>query len=105
MPLTPSSKLSLAQKALLLDLLHYYRTWKSDQVPVRRLRGSVRGWTGAESASFSRTLRRLEQRGLIVRTNQSTGIRTDPLLSGRIRTSAGQPFDNRTDRQVAETVK
>jgi hypothetical protein len=114
MPTGPSTKLSRAQRVLLRDLLRYSQGEESILVPVRWLRGSRQGWSSAESASFSRSLRRLEGRGLIIRTNQSTGIRADASLGGgRVRTCLDEPYDNRTDhiiltdlgRQVAETVK
>jgi DNA-binding MarR family transcriptional regulator len=123
MSTTAAAKLSKAQRAILEDLLCYLQTqpagqWRpapgcSPPIPLRELRGrrSRRGaWgkTRADSAAYSRALRRLEARGLVLRTNVMSG-RPD---TGHVRTAADQPH-GRSDhvfltdlgRQVAGQIQ
>jgi DNA-binding MarR family transcriptional regulator len=76
---------------------------------MKYLRGWFQDRTAADRAAFSRALRRLEQRGLVVRTNYSRGL---PDGSGWARQRADQPAPVRSDhviltdqgRAVAEAV-
>jgi hypothetical protein len=77
-------KLSALQRAILADLLAYYRNVESAGddfvkselkhrgVPLMWLRGRKRGWSNAQSAAFSRSLLRLEFRGFVLRVNAIT---------------------------------
>jgi len=107
--------LSSLQVSVLQSMLHYYRhvekhgsEWLKQMlrehfegVPVKWLRGYGEGRRRSDSSAFSRALRRLEQRGLIVRSNYSTGIPVpkDSPLYGLKRTSADQPH-RRADHLV-----
>ena len=107
--------LSSLQVNVLQSMLHYYRhvekhgsEWLKrmlrehvEGVPVKWLRGYGQGRRRSDSSAFSRALRRLEQRGLIVRSNHSTGmpVPKDSPLHGLKRTSADQPH-RRADQIV-----
>jgi hypothetical protein len=83
--MTTTARLSLPQRWILRNLLKY-----TEAVPAK---------------SFAR----LERRGLIVRTNQTSGMRTGPNRR-RIRTSLEEPFAGCTDHVIltdlgAETAK
>jgi hypothetical protein len=120
------AKLSADQRRLLANLLRYYRHVEahgSDRdriylrlhgVPMSWLRprgGSHPSRTRADTAAFSRAVRRLEARGLVLRVNSTTGQTAGP-RAGKVRRSADEPFTGRTDhilltdagRQAAETV-
>jgi hypothetical protein len=64
---------------------------KAAGVPIRRLRdyGSDRG--RSDSAACSRALKRLEQRGLIVRSNQTTGLPKGHPRGGYVRMAVDEP--------------
>jgi hypothetical protein len=67
---------------------------------VRRLPGfgllfRARGSGGADRAAYSRSLLRLECRGLVIRSNGTTGLPT-----GGIRTRADQPAPRKTDHLI-----
>jgi hypothetical protein len=95
--------LSADQQDLLCDLLEWYQHVeakgnefaKTDLslrgLSIPWLRGTLKDWSRSESASFSRSLRRLEQRGLILRINVNQGIPEGHPQAGRIRTSIDQP--------------
>src|SRR5262245_54062696 len=97
--------LSDVQKDVLRSVLHYIRhveehgsEWAKARigdhalrVPLHWLRGYGYNRTPSDSAAFSRSLRRLEQRGLIVRTNVTTGIPAGHPLAGRVRHSTEEP--------------
>jgi len=80
--------LSTKQEAILRWLLQCYRNieergsdrartllavWGVPWCPGRQARRSGREWTMSDSATTSRTVTRLEQRGLIARKHQVTG--------------------------------
>jgi len=98
------TKLSRLQKQILLDLLRVIRRhekraegfpeiarWR--RVPVFALRRTAEPKSRADSAAYSRAVRRLEARGLVLRINRCRG---DP-TTGRIRSSARQPAPARSD--------
>jgi hypothetical protein len=104
---TAATKLSKAQRTILAELLDSLlwlesqpgRRWRpaplcSTRIPLpglrRRSRRGTWGWTRAESAGFSRALRCLEARGLVLRTNITSGMPSGP-KAGRVPTSADQP--------------
>ena len=106
-------KLSVPQRRILAALLRFHKdgSCTSCGVPLKWLRGRKQHWNASESAAFSRSLRRLEQRGLVVRTNTVTGITSGP-RAGCIRQAADEPHTGRTNyvilteagRLAAETV-
>jgi len=63
------------------------------RVPLSCLRGQGASKRRADSAAFSRAVRRLEARGLVLRINRSRGVPP----SGRIRQSALEPAPRRSD--------
>ena len=63
------------------------------RVPIRMLRTKGEPKSRADSAAYSRAVRRLEARGLVLRINRSRG---DP-ATGRIRRSALEPAPERSD--------
>ena len=75
-------KLRGPQRRILAALLRYHEamTYAAWGVPLKWLRGSKQNWTAADSAAFSSSLRRLEQRDLVVRTNTITGITSGPAI-------------------------
>jgi hypothetical protein len=98
------TKLSRLQKQILLALLRVIRRhekraadfpeiarWR--RVPVSALRRTDEPKSRADSAAYSRAVRRLEARGLVLRINRCRG---DP-TTGRIRSSARQPAPARSD--------
>jgi hypothetical protein len=98
------AKLSRLQKQILLDLLQFiwhHEKQKQDfpeivryrRVPLRMLRTTDEPKSRADSAAYSRAVRRLEARGLVLRINRSRG---DP-ATGRIRRSAREPAPGRSD--------
>jgi hypothetical protein len=117
-----SGKLSGGQRRILADLLVYYRNREEAGgnsaaqvriwgVPLKWLRGTKRDRTAADSAAFSRSIRRLEARGLMLRNNSANGVLSGPSRC-RARRSIDEPIARAdhlllTDmgRQVAETVK
>jgi hypothetical protein len=117
-----SGKLSRDQRCILEDLLAYYRNHEDAGdgntaqvriwgVPLKWLRGSNQYHTAADSAAFSRSVRRLEARGLVLRNNARNGVLSGPSRR-RARRSIDEPISRAdhlllTDmgRQVAETVK
>ncbi len=117
-----SGKLSADQRRILADLLVYYRRSEAAGgtgaaqvriwgVPLKWLRGTKKYHTAADSAAFSRSIRRLEARGLLLRNSQRSGVASGP-SQGRIRRSIEEPIARAdhlllTDqgRLVAETVK
>lgn len=115
----PSKGLSLDQRSILGALLNWYRwaegvglewwriihgmPWRPGRVHT----GYNWGWSPSDRATTSRALARLEKRGLVVRTNVTTGCGPE----GIARTDTTQaPPPKRTDhviltplgRQVAE---
>ena len=50
-------------------------------------------WSRADAAAFSRSVRRLEQRGLLFRDNEARGV---PALGGMRRTTLAEPPPLRT---------
>ena len=108
MPPAGTSKLSDLQRSLLANLLAWERWARTlpdglgrllalrDGAPVTWLRGrpqrGIHTHSRANSAVFSRALLRLEQRGLLVRTNVRSGMPD----SGKVRRSSGLPH-GRTD--------
>jgi hypothetical protein len=117
-----AAKLSEDQRRILADLLAYYRRYEKPDgngaklvriwgVPLKWLRGTKQYRTAADSAAFSRSIRRLEARGLVLRNNSNTGVLSGP-SQRRARRSIEEPIARAdhlllTDmgRQVAETVK
>jgi hypothetical protein len=61
-----SAKLSRRQKDILRELLRQTRIWKQESVQLHWIRR--RHPTRSDSAAFSRALRRLEVRGLVLRS-------------------------------------
>jgi hypothetical protein len=97
-----SAKLSKDQRAILRALLRYVewaesRGWRSSRgfdriaVPMRWLRPRGAAYSRAASACFSRSLLRLEGRGLILRSNTTSGVPSGPEAM-RVRTRADQPL-------------
>ena len=115
-------KLSGDQRRILTELLSYYRRREEAGgngaaqvriwgVPLKWLQGTKQYCTAADSAAFSRSIRRLEARGLVLRNNSQSGVLSGP-SRGRTRRSIDEPIARAdhlllTDmgRQVAETVK
>jgi hypothetical protein len=115
-------KLSGGQRRILADLLVYYRNREEAGgnsvaqvriwgVPLKWLRGTKRDRTAADSAAFSRSIRRLEARGLVLRNNSRNGVASGP-SQGRARRSleeliarADHLLLTEMGRLVAETVK
>jgi hypothetical protein len=113
-------KLSRLQKQILLNMLQLIRQHEKDggdfaeivryrRVPLLCLRGEDAPKPRADSAAFSRAVRRLEARGLVLRINRTRG---DP-ATGRIRRSALEPAPRRSDclvltktgEEVAELIQ
>jgi hypothetical protein len=99
-----AAKLSRLQKQILLNLLQIIRRHENQsedfpeivlrrRVPLAALRTTDQPKSRADSAAYSRALRRLEARGLVLRINRSRG---DP-ATGRIRGSAQEPPPRRSD--------
>jgi hypothetical protein len=96
-------KLSRLQRSILRRLLRWWTWIQSDEgrarrykhfgVPLLKLRPYLLYWSPADRAAFSRALRRLEARGLILRVNGTSGC---PDVGGRMRTSPDQSH-SRTD--------
>jgi hypothetical protein len=104
------AKLSRLQKGILLALLQVIRRHEKRaeeflenaryrRVPVSVLRSSDAPKSRADSAAYSRAVRRLEARGLVLRINQTRG---DP-ETGLIRGSAREPAPARSDSLVLTT--
>jgi hypothetical protein len=80
------AKLSALQRSILANLLRYTAHVEQQGsehacklltvtgVSLRWLRGRGNDRTRADSAAFSHALLRLEQRGLVIRSNVSTGF-------------------------------
>src|SRR5437870_13539844 len=93
--------LSRLQRYVLSDLLDYTESAESRDgyiqfgVPMTwlRPRDRSRRKSRANSATWSRAMRSLEKRGLVIRSNVRSGMRG----SGKIRTSAEDPLAGRTD--------
>src|SRR5688500_8040526 len=89
------SKLSHLQK----HLLYYLARRHAAQEARNDIRGLAWGayWkvggTPAERAAYSRALRRLEQRGLVLRQNETSGAPH----TGSVRTHADQPHKRTTN--------
>ena len=108
----PTSKLSKLQKSILRRLLNYVRRRRAEGLK-KSARGLPRGvflipmkWlrakadkTKSESAAFSRALRSLEKRGLVVRSNVRTGIHRGR-RRGEIRVSLKEPVPLRSDHVI-----
>src|SRR5262245_14440457 len=98
-------RLSKPQRGILRNLLRYVehaealpgalRVYGKETVPVKWRRGG-RPKGRADSAAFSRALRRLESRGLVVRTNVAGGMPSGP-RKGSIRQRLDEPHGTRTD--------
>lgn len=88
-------KLSKQQKEILMsvyaDSLVFRHNPRSPGISWRTLEASR-----SRQSSVSRSLRRLEERGLLVRTNHWSGIPG----SGRIRTRLDEPAPVRTDHVI-----
>jgi hypothetical protein len=115
----PSSrKLSVLQKEILRCLWSNYQYIQAhgndwavkflhQGIQVKEFRGPAPK-SGADRAAFSRALRRLEQRGLIVRTNTTSGMpEEDPRVAQilaterrSIRLRADDPMVRRTDHVI-----
>jgi hypothetical protein len=96
-------KLSRLQKQILLNLHRFIRKHEKHgddspevvryrRVPLTALRGDEPKGR-ADSAAFSRAVRRLEARGLLLRINRRRG----DLITCRIRRSAREPAPRRSD--------
>jgi hypothetical protein len=96
-------KLSRLQKQILLKILQIVRQpqeygddfseiGRYRRVPVLYLREQRHPKSRGDSAAFSRAVRRLESRGLVLRINRARGDAT-----GRIRKSASEPAPRRAD--------
>src|SRR5262249_36943074 len=110
-----SRKLSALQKDILCCLWSHYQgflkpgnaTWLRCGIRVKAFRHEEPK-SPADRAAFSRSLRRLEQRGLIVRTNIRSGMpEEDPRVAEirvterrNIRVRAGDPMVRRTDHII-----
>ncbi len=93
------------QKNVLRKVLHYIQhveehgneyakaclRGRTSGVPIRWLRGYGHDRRRSDSAAFSRALNRLEQRGLIVRTNTVTGLPPGHPRAGYVRQAAEEP--------------
>jgi hypothetical protein len=96
-------KLSRLQRSILRRLLHWWAWIHADErraraympfgIPLTKLRPYLQYRDPADRAAFSRALRRLEARGLIIRVNGTSGC---PDVGGRMRTSPDQSH-RRTD--------
>jgi hypothetical protein len=98
----PVAKLSRFQQAVLKWLLDAREAGVSDRFfgvrwsPGRDHRKAGQAWTAADRASWSRAVRRLELRGLVVRTNQSSGVPGDGPHKGQYRRVASEPHNRTT---------
>jgi hypothetical protein len=103
------AKLSALQKDILLCLLPWaewlrnspdcYAACRDHGAPLMRIR--PKGVSRADSAAFSRALRRLEARGLIIRTNSSSGSpEQQGWPRGRVRLRMEEPAPKRTDHII-----
>ena len=108
----PTSKLSKLQKKILRRLVRYIKRRKAKGlkesgpgfprglffVPMRWLRAYA-DKTKSESAAFSRALRGLERRGLVIRSNVTSGIHRGP-RRGAIRVLRKEPAPVRSDHVI-----
>jgi DNA-binding MarR family transcriptional regulator len=92
------------QKEILLCLLSHCRSWQpSWGIRVKRIRHDGPK-SGADRAAFSRALRRLEQRGFIVRTNVANGMpHEDPRVKHIMATERRDIRKNPHDPMVRRT--
>jgi hypothetical protein len=97
------------QKDILRCLLPYHQWMHSKDtnypaamlhqgVPIARIRR--KGVSRADSAAFSRALRRLETRGLVIRTNVQSGSPGDDEEWGTIRLKMEEPAPKRADHII-----
>ena len=107
-----ASKLSKLQKAILQRLFAYVAQRRAEGcrdsgpglpagllfVPMKWLRLGVHK-TKSESAAYSRALRGLEKRGLVIRSNLRSGMHRGP-RRGAIRTSPDEPAPARSDHVI-----
>jgi hypothetical protein len=95
--------LSTLQQGILIELLDFVTEnprplgLVPGAVPIRHLRGWFQDRTAADRAAFSRALRRLEQRGLVLRTNYGRGMPDSP---GNVRLRGDQPAPVRSDHVI-----
>src|SRR5947208_1774451 len=90
------AKLSGWQKIILADLYESYDPLAPD-VFGARLKPPPEGWTASDRASYSRALRRLELRGLILRQNVKQGAGKE--FGYRTRSCAAIPHNRATHVQ------
>jgi hypothetical protein len=103
-----TDKLSALQKDILLCLLPWHEWMRENAgrlgrmalqgVPVAIIRH--KGVSRADSAAFSRALRRLETRGLVIRTNVRTGSPVGDEEYGPVRLQLDEPVPKRTDHII-----
>jgi hypothetical protein len=102
-------KLSGLQREILRRLVAAFSHGGARKIPLWRISGrrqkGVRSASSSEKAAFSRALARQEVRGLLVRSNEVSGLPDGP-RKGYIRQSADEPHRRTTalGRRVAETV-
>jgi hypothetical protein len=106
----PHARLSRAQQAILLNLPAYLEQVRGHEsqarnarvhgIPLKWLRGHGQGRTAGDSAAFSRAVRRLEARGLVLRSNSTTGCPPPGQKYGEVRRSATDPVPKRTDHLI-----
>jgi hypothetical protein len=103
------AKLSRLQRDILRVLLAHLgaERAKSDRhrreaeafgIPVKAIRRPRP--SGADRAAYSRSLLRLERRGLVIRSNSSTGLPAGHPRARLIRTSADEPAPRKTDHVI-----
>ena len=89
-----NKKLSKQQKIILEFLFRLtkegfeYKIWGVPWYPSKAVPPEFK-YTKSTSASFSRSIRRLEERGLVIRNNQRSGVS----LEGHVRESKDIPFE------------
>jgi hypothetical protein len=105
-------KLSKLQKVILRRLSAYVRQCRAEGlqdngpglprgvlfVPMKWLRAGA-SKTKSESAAYSRALRELEKRGLLIRSNLHSGMHRGP-RAGAIRVSLDEPAPARSDHVI-----
>lgn len=93
-------KLSWLQKDILCVLLAHLggRPQPLGGVRVKAIR--ERGLTPADRAAFSRAIARLERRGLVIRSNSTSGLPAGHPRAGRVRVRIEEPAPRRTDHLI-----